>query len=162
MLPGAEFRSKRELNLISGFFAKRRLKKELCSRMIQPWQKSDSELYLLINKETELLQRWSPTKAGNNEIAEVVAEFDPIVKFIEDLFSSIKSLQAGLPLVVQSQTMTFKEIQAVLERYMPIINWIRVAPSINNLLSIIVKDNLSSVLEVMKDSKLRENQAISF
>ena len=65
LLPGAEFRSSRELNLISGFFAKRRLKKELNSRMIQSWQKSYSELYLLINKETELLQRWSPTKAGN-------------------------------------------------------------------------------------------------
>lgn len=162
LLPGAEFRSKRGLSLISGFFAKRRLKKELSSRMIQPWQKGDSELYFLINKEAELLQRWSPTKTGNSEIAEVVAEFDPIVKFIEDLFSSIKSLQAGLPLVVQSQSMTFKEIQVVLEKYLPIINWIRTSPSINNLLSVIVRENLSSVLEVMKDSKLKESQATSF
>jgi hypothetical protein len=74
LLTSAEFRNKHGLNLISGFFAKRKKKKILRSQIKKPWERSDEELHQVINKEAELLEKWSPAKSGNNEIAEVVAE----------------------------------------------------------------------------------------
>lgn len=162
LLSSAEFRNKHGLNLVSGFFAKRKKKKILRSQIKRPWERSDEELHQVINKESELLEKWSPTKSGNNEIAEVVAEFEPIVNFIESLFTSIKSLQSELPLVIPSQSLTFKELQEILDRYLPISDLIRITPIINNLLQKLVSENLSSVLEVVKDSKLSEDQAVSF
>ena len=162
LLTSAEFRNKHGLNLVSGFFAKRKKKKILRSQIKKPWERSDGELHQVINKESELLEKWSPTKSGNNEIAEVVAEFEPIVNFIESLFTSIKSLQSELPLVIPSQSLTFKELQEILDRYLPISDLIRITPIINNLLQKLVSENLSSVLEVVKDAKLSEDQAVSF
>jgi len=162
LLTSAEFRNKHGLNLISGFFAKRKKKKILRSQIKKPWERSDEELHQVINKEAELLEKWSPTKSGNNEIAEVVAEFDPIFNFIESLFTSIKSLQSELPLVIPSQSLTFKELQEILDKYLPISDLIRITPIINNLLKKLVSQNLSSVLEVVKDAKLTEDQAVSF
>jgi superfamily I DNA and/or RNA helicase/very-short-patch-repair endonuclease len=162
LLTSAEFRNKHGLNLVSGFFAKRKKKKILRSQIKKPWERSDEELHQVINKESELLEKWSPTKSGNNEIAEVVAEFEPIVNFIESLFTSIKSLQSELPLVIPSQSLTFKELQEILDRYLPISDLIRITPIINNLLQKLVSENLSSVLEVVKDAKLSEDQAVSF
>jgi len=162
LLSFAEFRSRRNLNFISGFFAKRRLKKNLHSQIKAPWQKNDTELYTLINNESELLKKWSPTKTGNNEIAEVVAEFDPIVDFIDSLLASITILQSELPLIIPSQSLTFSEMQKILDAYLPISNLIKATPIINKLLQELVKDNMSSVLEVIKDVRLEENRAVGF
>ena len=162
LLTSSEFRNKHGLNLISGFFAKRKKKKVLHSQIKSPWERSDEELHQVINKESELLEKWSPTKSGNNEIVEVVAEFDPIVNFIESLFTSIKSLQSELPLIIPSQSLTFKELQEILDKYLPISDLIRITPIINNLLKKLISENLSSVLEVIKDAKLAEDQAVSF
>lgn len=162
LLTSSEFRNRHNLNLVSGFFAKRKKKKILHSQIKKPWERSDVELYQVINKEAELLEKWSPTKSGNNEIAEVVAEFEPIVNFIESLFTSIKSLQSELPLVIPSQSLTFKELQDILDRYLPISELIRITPIINNFLKKLVSENLSSILEVIKDAKLSEDKAVSF
>ena len=162
LLSSTEFRRKHNLNLITGFFKKRKQKSQLHSFLKSPWNRSDTELHKLINNEAELLVKWSPTKTGNNEIAEVVAEFEPIVKFIESLFDSIRILQSELPLVVPSQTLTFNELKDVLDRYIPISELIRLTPIINRLLSKIIENNISSILEVIKDSNLEEDQGVAF
>jgi superfamily I DNA and/or RNA helicase/very-short-patch-repair endonuclease len=162
LLGSSEYRRKHNLNLIKGFLRKRKQKSELHSLLKSPWNRSDSELHRLINNEAELLIKWSPTKSGNNEIAEVVAEFEPIVKFIESLFDSIRTLQSELPLVIPSQTLTFNELQEILDGYIPISELIRLTPIINKLLYKVIDKNLSSILEVIKDSKLEEDQSVAF
>jgi very-short-patch-repair endonuclease len=157
----SEFRRTRNLSLISGYFSRRKERKELHGQLKTPWGGTDTELLNLISLEAKLLTKWD-VSINTNDIDEVMAEFEVIVSFVDQLMEWITKLQSVFPKQISASSFTFIELQKLVDTYLPLGNLIRVVPNINKHLTEISDANLTSVLYVLKDFKLNPKEGVDF
>ena len=148
--------------LFAGYFAKKKKKSSLLGLMSSSWSGSDSSLLSMIDEELLLLTKWSDSKRGTPDLDDVVAEFDSIVHFVDQLMQLISDMRQSHPALSPSSEPTFAEIQESIARYLPIADLIKAAPAINLRFQQISSHNLTSILYAIRDSNLNQNQALSY
>ncbi len=162
LLGFSEFRRKTGLSFITAYFTRRNQKKSLLFILKTPWKGSDADLFKLIKLELQLLAKWSDSKKGTPELNEVVAEFDSIKSFVDQLMELVSQLQNSLPFRVEVLTLSFSETQEYISKYLPVSDLIRVVPAINSRLTQFSNSNLTSVLINIREFKLDQAQGVAF
>lgn len=156
------YRTEFSQGLFAAYFAKKKMKVKLLGLLRTTWTKSESELLTMIEEELTLLNKWSDSKRGTPDLDEVVAEFEGIVHFVDQLMALIADVHQIHPALSSSTETTFAEIHGYISRYSPIADLIKVAPAINIRLQQISMLNLNSVLYAMRDAKLNQAEALKY
>jgi very-short-patch-repair endonuclease len=162
LLSGSEFRAQTKLGFISGILTRRKYLKEIKSLMVAPSDRSPRELKTLIESEVTLLSKWDSSISGSPEISEVVAEFDQIVSFVDALIEMITILKQKLSSITTTESLTFVELEKIIERYLPISDLIKVLPAINKRLAEVRDRKISSLVAVVEEFELNPSQARAF
>ena len=160
-LPLSRYRNIKQSGFFSSIFSRRREFGDLKSRMKAPFAGDKTKIRELILEESKVLEKWPNHEKLTQELTEIVSEFEPILKFIEELLEQIKKVQEIVPDGFNAETLTFDELQSKIKNYLPVKEFIKMTPAINQRLQGIYASNLTSALYLVIEFKLDNEKTLN-